>query len=71
MYYYQYSYILSNFAHLWASVDHNQKYWCPVSSMVSGIILDCASGKFIIVFCSSLITIGGFKLVISPKKELE
>ena len=43
----------------------------PVSSMVSVIILDCAGGKFIIVFCSSLIAIGGIKLAIPPKKELE
>ena len=71
MYYYQYSYILSNFAHLWASVTIIRNIGGPVSSMVSGIILDCASGKFIIVFCSSLITINGIKLVISPKKELE
>ena len=41
----------------------------PVSSVVSGIILDHVGEKFIIVLCASLIIIGGINiLLIVPKK---
>ena len=43
----------------------------PVSSVVSGIILDHVGEKFIIVLCASLIIIGGINiLLIVPKKTI-
>lgn len=43
----------------------------PVSSVVSGIILDHVGEKFIIVLCASLIIIGGINiLLIVPKKTV-
>jgi len=49
MYYYQYSYILSNFAHLWASVDHNQKYWWP--SFINGFRYNSWLCQWKIYYC--------------------
>ena len=43
----------------------------PVSSVVSGIILDHVGEKFIIVLCASLIIIGGINILLArPKKTI-